>query len=52
MKKDDYKILNDVIHFNKFDLYSKEDDKILITKEIKNYYNSLLDEFFNSELLW
>lgn len=51
MCKSDKKILEDVIHFNKFDLYSKKDEFIL-TDEIKAYYNNLLREYFPTPLKW
>lgn len=49
MEEKDYKTLENVNHFNNFDLYSKEDDTE-ITYEIKKYYDLLLDEFFTDEL--
>ena len=49
MKKGDEHILRDVLEFNSFDLYSKE-DPIEITEEIKKYYNDLLDKYFNDAL--
>ena len=51
MNKKDEEILKDVLEFNNFDLYSKEDDTE-ITKEVKEYYNNLLDEYFEGELDW
>ena len=50
-KNGDEKILNDVLLFNSFDLYSKE-DTINITNDIKNYYNKLLEEYFPYTLEW
>ena len=48
----DDNLLKWVKYFNKFDLYSKEDDTE-ITDEIKEYYNSfLLDKFFPYKLKW
>ena len=44
MEEKDYKTLENVNHFNNFDLYSKEDDTE-ITDEIKKYYDLLLDDF-------
>ena len=44
-------ILKDVLEFNSFDLYSKE-DPIGITQSVKDYYNELLDEYFLSEMEW
>ena len=51
MTKEDYNILNDVLEFNSFDLYSKEDN-INISKETKEYYDLLLDEYFTDDLNW
>ena len=51
MKESDKKILKNVIDFNNFDLYSKEDDTD-ITDEVKKYYDNILDEYFNDELKW
>ena len=51
MKEKDKRILKDVLMFNEFDLYSKEDN-ITITEEIKKYYDTLLDEYFSEDLLW
>ena len=51
MKETDKKILKNVIDFNNFDLYSKEDDTD-ITDEVKKYYDNILDEYFNGELKW
>jgi hypothetical protein len=50
-KDGDYKTLQNVLDFNKFDLYSKE-DPIEITDDVKKYYDDLLDEFFMDELIW
>ena len=49
MNEQDSKTLEDVNHFNQFDLYSKEDDSY-ISDEIKKYYDNVLDEFFISEM--
>tara|TARA_B100001094_G_scaffold317971_1_gene360996 strand:- start:751 stop:1518 length:768 start_codon:yes stop_codon:yes gene_type:complete len=51
MKEKDKKILKDVLMFNEFDLYSKEDD-VEISDEVKKYYDNILDEYFNGELNW
>ena len=51
MNEKDKEILNDVLEFNNFDLYSKEDDTE-ITYEVKKYYDDLLDEYFKGELNW
>ena len=51
MNKKDYDTLKNVLEFNQFDLYSKEDD-IHISNDVKNYYNNLLNELFSGELQW
>jgi len=51
MKEKDNKILKNVLDFNSFDLYSKE-DPIEITDEVKQYYDKLLDKYFEGDLLW
>jgi inositol oxygenase len=51
MNDSDNIILEDVNNFNKFDLYSKEDN-INITDEIKSFYDNLLDKYFFGELNW
>jgi len=51
MKDSDKDILKDVLIFNEFDLYSKE-DPIIITDNTKKYYDKLLDEYFEGELQW
>jgi len=50
MSSEDYEILKDVLMFNEFDLYSKADDDFMITKEIKDYYDNLLEKFFPEDL--
>lgn len=45
------KTLKNILDFNSFDLYSKEDD-INISDETKEYYNELLDEYFPEDLFW
>jgi inositol oxygenase len=52
MEENDKKILEDVIDFNQFDLYSKEDIDFKLTAEIKKYYENLLDKYFPEELSW
>ena len=52
MTEEDDKTLKDVLHFNQYDLYSKADTDFKLTDEIKQYYDDLLDEFFNGELQW
>ena len=51
MQKGDEHILKDVLEFNSFDLYSKE-DPIEINQSVKDYYNELLDEYFFGEMEW
>ena len=51
MNKKDYDTLKNVLEFNQFDLYSKEDD-IHISNDVKIYYDNLLNEFFSGELQW
>ena len=51
MNDNDKDTLNNVIMFNEFDLYSKEDD-INITEDIKIYYDNLLNEYFYGKLNW
>lgn len=51
MNEKDYETLNNVLEFNKFDLYSKE-DSVEIDDSVKEYYSKLLDEFFGEELYW
>ena len=50
-KTSDEEILNDVLLFNSFDLYSKEDE-CNITNDIKRYYDELLNEYFLDTLEW
>ena len=50
MNETDHQILKDVLEFNEFDLYSKEDDTN-ITNEIKQYYDTILNEYFPNEIL-
>ena len=48
----DFQLLESVLDFNQFDLYSKEDIDFVLTDEIKEYYERLLDKFFPEELSW
>ena len=48
----DKKILDDVLDFNSYDLYSKEDTEFVLTDELKEYYYELLDIIFPEELNW
>ena len=51
MNEKDRDTLKNVLDFNSFDLYSKE-DPIEITEEVKKYYDKLLDEYFKGDLSW
>ena len=51
MNEGDKEILINVLDFNSFDLYSKE-DPIEITEEVKQYYDKLLEEYFQGDLYW
>lgn len=51
MKRGDEFILVNVLEFNSFDLYSKE-DPIEINQSVKDYYDKLLDEYFFGEMEW
>ena len=51
MNEKDKNVLKNILMFNKFDLYSKEDD-IEISDETKKYYDNLLDKYFYGELNW
>ena len=51
MNKRDYEILEDVLEFNTFDLYSKE-DPTEITNEVKEYYKRLINIYFPEKLYW
>ena len=51
MNEKDKNVLKNILMFNKFDLYSKEDD-IEISDETKKYYDNLLDKYFHGELNW
>lgn len=51
MNEKDKTTLKNVLDFNSFDLYSKE-DPIEITGEVKEYYDKLLDEYFKGDLSW
>ena len=51
MNEKDRDTLKNVLDFNSFDLYSKE-DPIEITEEVKEYYDKLLDEYFEGDLSW
>ena len=52
MIKKDEEIKKEVLLFNIFDLYSKEDTDFILTDDIINYYDKILDEYFPEELKW
>jgi inositol oxygenase len=49
---DDQQLMEDILEFNQFDLYSKEDDDFVLTQEKKDYYNKLLDVYFPKKMYW
>jgi inositol oxygenase len=51
MNDKDNQILKDVLNFNKYDLYSKNDDTY-ISPDVKKYYTDLLKTFFPEPLQW
>ena len=51
MNNKDHITKQNVLELNKYDLYSKEDD-INVSQEIINYYDKLLNEYFDGELEW
>ena len=51
MDKEDKTTLKDVRLFNKYDLYSKEDNDV-ISDDIQTYYYNLLNTFFPQKLSW
>ena len=52
MKPGDEEIMKNVLEFNEFDLYSKEDTDFQLTPEIKEYYEKLLTKYFPEPLNW
>lgn len=50
MRDGDEIILQDVLQFNQYDLYSKTDDDFVLTEDIKRYYDDLLDLYFPDPL--
>jgi len=52
MQPGDEMIMQDVINFNNFDLYSKEDTDFTVSDEIRRYYENLLNEYFPELLKW
>ena len=51
MNDTDKELLEDVLEFNKYDLYSKN-DSTNISEETKKYYDDLLKNFFPTPLKW
>lgn len=49
---EDQKLMDDILKFNQFDLYSKEDVDFVLTEDIKMYYDSLLTRYFPEPLNW
>lgn len=52
MEDKDYQLLENVNDFNQYDLYSKADVDFVLTDEIKDYYEGLLDEYFPGMMEW
>jgi len=52
MQPGDDQLMADILEFNKYDLYSKEDTDFVLTDEIRSYYAGLLDEYFPEPLTW
>ena len=52
MNDKDKDTLKDILDFNQFDLYSKEDKEFELTNDIKEYYDNLLNEYFPNDLQW
>ena len=52
MRSSDEELMQDVLEFNKYDLYSKEDTDFVLTDEIRAYYSGLLDEYFPEPMSW
>lgn len=52
MTPEDQNLLEEVLDFNQFDLYSKEDIDFKLTNEIKEYYKKLIDKYFPGDLNW
>lgn len=52
MRDGDERILRDVRAFNRYDLYSKQDDPQEITPETRAYYAGLLARYFPEPLAW
>ena len=52
MNEKDHVTLKNIMLFNEFDLYSKEEKNFQVTDKMKEYYNQLLNEYFPNELNW
>jgi len=52
MRPEDGALMQDILEFNTYDLYSKEDIEFVLTDDIKLYYANLLDEFFPDLMRW
>ncbi len=54
MTQKDYELLNAVLEFNKYDLYTKDQQGLTATvEELFPYYKSLAEKFLPSEkLMW
>ncbi|KAJ8611270.1 hypothetical protein CTAYLR_004131 [Chrysophaeum taylorii] len=52
MTEDDYKTLEWVLEFNKFDLYTKDESNPLNLPELWPYYQSLIDKYCPGKLKW
>lgn len=46
----DENIKQDVLEFNKYDLYSKMETNFVLTNEIQEYYDKLLNKFFPDDI--
>lgn len=52
MKEEDFKTLELVLDFNKYDLYTKDEDNALDVNELWPYYQGLIDKYMPGQLLW
>ena len=48
----DEQLKQDVLEFNKYDLYSKQDSDFILTDDIRYYYGTLLDKYFPEPINW
>ncbi|AMD21485.1 HER207Wp [Eremothecium sinecaudum] len=51
MNENDYRMLKAVQEFNQYDLYSKQNEKIIKSDELKLYYMELIDEYFPKKII-